>query len=315
MRILITGGFGFLGGRLGQYFHKRGFEVILGSRIKRTAPAWLPGAGVVLMKWNEAEELYNVCHGIDIVLHCAGMNAKDCAAAPIDALEFNGLATERLASAAANSGVHTFIYFSTAHIYSRTLSENITEEMNPINDHPYATSHLYGERAALASNQASEMRVIVMRLSNIVGAPADKSVDCWTLVANDLCRQAIEKGKLELRTSGKQLRNFMGISQLLSVVEHLITHVQDNKFEVFNVGSNHSSSISELAQLIQARFKKIFDISLQLFIPDDHKNEVFYNFNYKVDRLLSTKPRFNTSLEDDIDELLIFCKKMFTARN
>ena len=315
MRILITGGFGFIGSRLGQYFYERGFEVILGSRKKRSQPAWLPGAKLALLQWDDKEGLRSLCSGVDVVLHCAGMNARDCAANPKAAFEFNGLATERLAHAAAISGVNTFVYFSTAHVYSRALSGDITEEGRPINDHPYASTHLFGERAALGANHNSKMNVIVLRLSNIIGAPADKSADCWGLVANDLCRQAIERGHLELRTSGKQFRDFMGISQLMSAVDHLISYAPNNKSEIFNVGGNYSASIRELAHLIQERFKKNFGISLMLFIPDGEKNELVHSFSYKIDRLLSTDFKFEGNLESDIDELLVFCKNSFIQVN
>ena len=312
MRILITGGFGFIGSRLGQYFHERGFEVILGSRKKRPSPTWLPEAKIVLIKWDEVENLRRICNGIDIILHCAGMNAGDCVANPKAALDFNGLATERFAHAAAISDVKTFVYFSTAHVYSDIFTGEISEKLKPSNDHPYASTHLLGEFAALTSNQNSKMNVIVLRLSNIVGAPADKSADCWGLIANDLCRQAIESKEIMLRTSGKQHRNFMGISQLLKAVDHLIIRSPENKSEIFNVGGNNSISIIELAKVIQTRFKIRFNASLPLIIPDNRNNEEGQSFDFKIDHLLSTNFKLDGKLESDIDELLVFCKNSFT---
>ena len=312
MRILITGGFGFIGSRLGQYFNKRGYEVIIGSRKKRSSPSWLPGVKVALIKWDDEENLRCACDGIDVVLHCAGMNARDCAADPKAALAFNGLATGRLAHTAAISGVNKFIYFSTAHVYSDFLSGEISEDLSPSNNHPYAISHLTGENLALTSNQNSEMKVIVLRLSNIIGAPADKLPDCWGLVAHDLCRQAIETGALELRTSGRQLRDFMGISQLVKAVDYLISRTPSKKSEIFNVGGNYPASIRELAHLIQERFEKNFGFTLRLSIPEDGKGGLVHSLNYRIDRLLSSNFQFESKLENDIDELLEFCKHSFT---
>ena len=311
MRILITGGFGYIGGRLGQYFHQQGSEIILASRKKRPSPAWLPGAEVALVKWDDTQCLQALCGGVDVVLHCAGMNAGDCAADPMEALEFNGMVTERLSSAASSSGVNTFFYLSTAHVYSRLMTGDISEDTNPINDHPYASSHLFGERAALALNQNSAMRVIVLRLSNIIGAPADKSADCWGLVANDLCRQAIQKGSLTLYTNGQQKRNFMGISQLSRAVDHLLKYCPERGSEIFNIGGKYSFSIIELAALIKDRFKNIFNNSLELNLPTGREIEAPLDFNYKIDRLLSTHFVLESGLEKDIDELLIFCKHSF----
>lgn len=315
MRILITGGFGFIGSRLGQYFHERGYEVILGSRKKRPPPNWLPGAQSTIMKWDNSKYLLNLCSSVDIILHCAGMNAADCDADPVSALVFNGLATARLARAADTSGVQFFVYFSTAHVYSEDLSGEISEDWHPSNKHPYARSHLYAERAALDTNQGSKMNVIVLRLSNVIGAPADKSADCWRLVANDLCRQSIEKGRLELRTSGIQTRDFIGITELSRAVDYLLNNSLKGKSEIFNVGGNYSLSIRQLAYLIQERFEKNFNKSLQLFIPSSDEKELIKKFEYKIDKLLSTKFVLKNTLENDIDELLIFCKNAFVRLN
>lgn len=46
------------------------------------------------------------------------MNAVDCADNPIEALEFNGVSTARLAQSAAHAGVKKFLYLSTVHVYA-----------------------------------------------------------------------------------------------------------------------------------------------------------------------------------------------------
>ena len=96
MRILITGGFGFIGGRLAQHLLKAGHHVVLGSRTHTSSPDWLPEVDVVQANWNDCFSLKQICTGIDVVIHAAGMNARECAQNPVVALECNGLATARL---------------------------------------------------------------------------------------------------------------------------------------------------------------------------------------------------------------------------
>ena len=86
------------------------------------------------------------------------MNSQDCANDPVAALEFNGVATTRLVSAALSSGVKKFIYLSTAHIYSSPLVGKISEETYPKNFHPYATSHLAGEMAVLKAYKKKKLK-------------------------------------------------------------------------------------------------------------------------------------------------------------
>jgi len=128
-----------------------------------------------------------------VVILAAGMNAQDCLANPVAALDFNGVAIARFVGAAARAGVKRCIYLSAAHVYASPRVGNISEETCPKNLHPYATSHLSGEYAVLAANDRREMQGFVLRLSNAFGPPTSREVKCWSLVTNDLCRQAIEK--------------------------------------------------------------------------------------------------------------------------
>jgi UDP-glucose 4-epimerase len=144
MRILVIGGFGFVGGRVAKHLHRAGYSIVLGTRQAYSSPEWLRQAEVVQLHWHDAAALERSCRGVDVVIHAAGMNAQDCAADPVSALEFNGLATARLLAAAIRAGVQRFIYLSTAHVYASPLVGTITENTCPRNLHPYATSHLGG---------------------------------------------------------------------------------------------------------------------------------------------------------------------------
>src|SRR3546814_14338280 len=112
------------------------------------------------------------CRGCDAVIHAAGMNAQNCAANPVEALEFNGVATARLVQAAARVGIRRFIYLSTAHVYCAPLTGTITEDTCLRNLHPYATTHLAGENAVLLAVQFGEILGIVLGIANVLGVPA-----------------------------------------------------------------------------------------------------------------------------------------------
>ena len=110
MRVLITGGFGFVGGRLGKHLIDRSYEVILGSRKFQKPPNWLPKAKVVKTDWKNKSALFDLCAGVDVLVHAAGMNAQDCVAYPEKALAFNGNTTSNLVGSALKAGVKKFIY-------------------------------------------------------------------------------------------------------------------------------------------------------------------------------------------------------------
>ena len=311
MRILITGGFGFLGSRLAVHLVQVGHQVILSTRHSMTPPGWLPQAEVVKVGWDDEVALENSCNSVDIIIHAAGMNAKDCAADPVAALAFNGLATAKLAAAAKRARVKKLIYISTAHVYGSPLVGVISEETCPRNLHPYSTSHLAGEKAVLGAHSRGELQGIVLRLSNAFGVPIYKDVNCWMLLVNDLCRQAVETRKLVLQTSGMQECDFIGLADLCCVVEKFLTHpplMQDN---VLNVGTGSSLTVLAMAHLIQQRCAIVLGFTPELVYKPGLADEMHEGLIYVVSKLVELNGSVNQNVSKEIDQLLIFCKSSF----
>ena len=313
VRILITGGFGFVGGRLAVYLAQAGHQVILGTRHSTTSPDWLPQAEVAKIAWADAVALERSCDGVEVIIQAAGMNAKDCAAEPIAALAFNGLATARLVDAANRARVKQFIYLSTAHVYGNPLVGTITEETCPRNLHPYATSHLAGELAVLSAHSRGELQGITLRLSNAFGSPTHKDVNCWMLLVNDLCKQAVQTRKLVIHNSGLQQRDFVSLTDVCQVTEQLVIgHTKLEQANVFNVGASESQSVLTMAKLIQQRCTKVLGFTPVLQHKQSGGDEQNSSLTYRTDNLnilgISCKSQTNT---DEIDKLLQFCKTTF----
>ncbi len=128
-KLLITGGFGYIGGRLAQYLIKQEYEILLGTRRDANSPDWLPEAGVQRMLWESQADIERACHGVTAIVHLAGMNAQQCASDPVSAIEFNAGSTARLLQVAIKNGVERFIYVSTVHVYGGHLEGDITEHV------------------------------------------------------------------------------------------------------------------------------------------------------------------------------------------
>lgn len=310
MKILITGGFGYLGGRVAQFLaNEVGNEILLGSRNHIQSPFWLPQSKVVQTQWDSSSALEKICAGIDVIIHTAGMNAQDCAQNPVAALEFNGSTTDRLVKAAASQGVRRFIYISTAHVYKNPLEGVITEETPLENQHPYATSHRAGEDAVRAAHEQGKIEGVVVRLSNAFGAPAHKDVNCWMLLVNDLCRQAVTTRKMILRSSGLQRRDFITIRDACRAIQHLIKLPADHLGEgLFNIGGNWSPTVWDVASLIQERCQLIFGFQPELTSASPQKNDLVSELDYKIEPLRQSGFQLRSNKTEEIDRLLEFCK-------
>lgn len=310
MRVLITGGFGFIGGRLGRHLQARGCHVILGTRRAIAAPVWLPQAEISQIDWSPAS-LSQACKDVDVVVHAAGMNAQDCEAEPIAALEFNGAMAGRLAETAAESGVKCFIALSTAHVYACPLVGEISEQTCPANPHSYAASHRAGDDAVLVAGSGA-MNRIVLRLSNAFGAPVHKNVGCWTLLVNDLCCQAVKNRRMILRSSGLQHRDFIPMHQVCLAIEHLMR--SDRKASgLINLGSGGSKSVLEMAQLIQRRCLLLFGFEPELQSPFPGAYEKSQPLYYRTDALIQSGFSIDPEPNVEIEGLLQFCNLNFAA--
>jgi UDP-glucose 4-epimerase len=317
MRVLVSGGFGFVGGRLAQHLHQAGYQVALGSRKARSTPEWLRDAEVVKLDWNDCDSLASVCLGSDVIIHAAGMNAQDSLANPAEALAFNGVATARLLDAGCKASVQRFIYLSTAHVYGSPLEGTITEETCPWNLHPYATSHLAGESAVLYASQRKKIEGIVLRLSNAFGAPAHAEANCWMLLVNDLCRQAVTLRSMTLRSTGLQRRDFITLEDVSRVVANMISlpghQIGDGRF---NVGSGKSLRVIDMVKLIQARCTEVLGCTPEIINPQYiKKNEKSPNLDYKIEKLLNTDFSLRNDSELEIDDILRMCDKSFMVKN
>lgn len=314
MRILITGGFGFIGGRLAQHLTNLGHEITLGTRFLKSSPKWLKTAEVAKTDWHNPDALAMLCKNVDLVIHAAGMNAQDCSSDPASAYLFNGEITKTLAHAAAKEGVLRFIYLSTAHVYSSPLRGVINEEVIPENKHPYAASHLEGEKAVYNCSKIHSIEGIIARLSNVYGAPASPDAKCWSLLTNDLCKQAIQTGELRLNTNGTQKRDFLDITSACEMLSFLCEQpLNPDKSPIFNLGAGKSQSLMEMAQLIQERCRVNFGFTPKIYANEQSISENNSDLIFNIDRICHAGYLVKPNDLNEIDDLLIFCKKHFSS--
>lgn len=254
MRILITGGSGYIASRLAQYLSQNSYSVRLATRNLSTISQTL-AVEYVEINWHDTPSILRACEGIDAIIHASGLNAADSYASPLRALAVNGLGTATLVQCAIDKRVARLIYISTAHVYSSLLSGNITESTCPSNLHPYATSHLAGESVLLHACSTEQIDGIVLRLSNTFGLPLSLCSDGWSLVVNDLCRQAVTKKSIRIHSDGGSTRDFLPMKSLLHFINNLLCRKTSfaslTPQSILNVGSSKSYSLLDMAKMVQ----------------------------------------------------------------
>jgi len=310
-RILVTGGFGYLGGRITQHLSSiPGLIILAGGRRIHALPPGFGAVEPVQLDVTDSVHLDEVCKGVDMIVHCAAMNEVDCASSPEDALIVNGLGTLKLLRAAEKASVSRFIYFSTAHVYGTPLAGRIDETRLPRPTHPYAITHKVSEDFVLSAHDQRRLTGIALRLSNGFGVPITAEVNRWTLLVNDLCQQVVKHKKIVLRSSGLQRRDFIPLSDVARAVEHCISlpapEVSDG---LFNLGGKNTLTVYEMARRIANVCERVLEFHPPLERPIPRSEETGEVLDYVVEKFERTGFCLQGDPDAEIAETLRFCQR------
>lgn len=316
MTILITGGFGYIGGRLAQYLGNiyGDANIRLLARNSSHVPDWVGEKQIVTGDLLDISSLESACEDVDTAIHLAALNEIDSAKDPLAALRVNGEGTLNLINAATMNNVKKMIYFSTFHVYGLNASGNISENTVPLPVHPYAITHHVSEDFVRMADHKKEIKGIILRLSNGFGYPAHPQVNRWSLIVNDLCLQAVLNNKMVLKSSGKQHRDFVTLTDVSRCVEHLLS-IGDQKLDAadctYNLGGEFSYSILDMAELIKERCEKILGICPEITVGKDNipNNTVAKPVLYNIDKIKKTGFELAANVNEEIDKTILFCEK------
>lgn len=313
--ILITGGLGYIGSSLAKFLLDNSeYNVFISSRGEIEVPEVLKKCNIIKFDTNKPDQfLIDQLKGIEIIIHLAALNENDCVLYPELAIDVNIKGTFRILNAAIMSGVKRFIYFSTAHVYSSPLHSHLTENKLTFPTHPYAITHRAAEDFILAANIQNKIDGIVVRLSNAFGSPVHKSVNRWTLLVNDLCKQIAESKKIVLRSSGVQVRNFITLNDVSRGVMHLMNlDISQLNEPVFNLGGPSTLSVNEVTEIISNVCEKNYGYKPEVIRPD--MTEKVLELFYDSTKIANTGFKWVNNIEAEIEETLIFAHKYFQVK-
>jgi UDP-glucose 4-epimerase len=309
--VLISGGLGYLGGRIAKYLLDSGFQVRIGSSQSHPdVPSDLLSCEIVMCDLSDKRSLENACKNVSSIIHLASLNAQECDHDPEAALLINGLGTLNLLNAAKKMGITKFVYFSTAHVYGSPLQGIIDENSTPRPIHDYAITHRLAEDYVLQANSNKDITGSILRLTNSVGSPLNSKANCWMLVVNDLCKQTVLNQSMELHSDELVQRDFIPISTVCStVVDVLTSDVLDG--EIANISSSVVLTLRELTNLIADRSEVVLGFRPNINFKRLPKGKPLESLFISNSKLKSSGCIIDTDLSYEIDQLLLNCNQWF----
>ncbi|MEX1241468.1 MAG: SDR family oxidoreductase [Cyclobacteriaceae bacterium] len=262
MKTVISGGLGFVGGRLSKYLVEQGHHVVAYSRQAGALPDIKCPENMHIAHPDDKDQL----NGADVFIHLAALDENDCVKYPFKAIDVNITQTLDWLEHTHHAGIKKFIYFSTAHVYGKPLEGHYDENSITRPVHPYAITHKCAEDYVLAYAAEKGMTNTVIRLTNSFGGAAFPTANRWTLLVSDLSRSAVNTGKMTLLSDGMQLRDFVCLHDVCAATLHLM-NLPENKItgEIFNLGGGQAVTVWDMAlkvkHLAEEVLKKPIDLS------------------------------------------------------
>ena len=302
--VLITGGSGYLGGRIAVHLERLGYQVRVGKSVESDSKGFP-------IDFTDDHSINSACDGVSSIIHLAAMNAQSCDHNPEKALLINGLGTLKLLKASKKNRVSKFLYFSTAHIYGSPLKGEINEELLPRPLHPYSITHRVAEDYVMEEACQQGLSTTVFRLTNAIGSPITPQANCWTLVANDFCRQVVINNSIKVHSNKFLQRDFIPISSICSVVSSsLNSNILDG--EIVNLCSGIATTLQSLATLIADRSEAVLGFRPHINFLSNSTEVGTSELIISNSKLSYLGFKIDNNLSDEIDQLLLNCNKWFS---
>jgi UDP-glucose 4-epimerase len=245
VRVLVTGGSGFIGSHVVDKLRARGHEPVIYDL--RPSPWHEPGTvDTVLGSITDREALERALHSCDAVAHLAAVaDVNDVHAEPEDAERVNARGTVAVLEACRRAGVKRIVYASTIWVYSDCADESVDEDtLLPAPSHLYTSTKLAGELYCKAYQELYGIDYTILRFGIPYGPRAREAAVIPAFVGKALRGEA-----LTLAGDGSQSRRFVYVEDLADGVALGLNDVASNR--VYNLASDENVTIRQIAETVQ----------------------------------------------------------------
>jgi nucleoside-diphosphate-sugar epimerase len=250
MRVLITGGAGFIGRHICQHFHNRA-EVRVLDNLRSGLKSNLSGLNCQFMVGSvlDRDLVREAMKGVDIVFHLAAMvSVQESMQKPNECAEINIRGTVIVLEEAARAGVKKLIFSSSAAIYGDNPTIPKIESMPAEPKSPYATGKCEGERHCSSFTDEGRLATVSLRYFNVFG-PYQNPRSEYAAAVPAFIEKAIRNEPITIFGDGRQTRDFIYVKDV--VAANAFFALKSQATGVFNVAFGGQITITDLALTIR----------------------------------------------------------------
>jgi UDP-glucose 4-epimerase len=251
MRILVTGGAGFIGKHLVKFLIEKGHLVTIFdnfSNSEKNSVAFHVNMGAKIIEGDitKFEDVINAINGHDIVIHLAAkISVEESIKNPSETFHINVDGTKNVLVACEKTHVKKLIVASSAAVYGESLPNvKLTEDskVDPIS--PYGESKVMMEHEISKFIAKHNINCIILRFFNIYGIGQSPE---YAGVITKFMKKITTNKPLEIFGDGMQTRDFVSIKD---VIDSIYDAIENGKNGTYNIASGKTITIKELAEFM-----------------------------------------------------------------
>ncbi|WP_297455326.1 UDP-glucose 4-epimerase GalE [Persephonella sp.] len=312
MRILVTGGAGYIGSHVVKQLGEKGYDVLTIDNLSTGHKEAVLYGKLEVLDLSDKEKLKEVIKNFspDAVMHfAASIEVAESVKNPLKYYRNNTANTLNLLEVLQEFGINKFIFSSTAAVYGEPENAPIkeTEPLNPIN--PYGKSKAFVEHILKDMSNAYGFRYVSLRYFNVAGADPEGRIGESHNPETHLIPLILKTAKGERKSikifgtdyptpDGTAIRDYIHVEDLANAhivaLEYLLN---GGESDVFNCGYGHGYSVREVVETA----KKVTGIDFPVEETDRRPGDpaVLVADNSKLVNKLDWKPKY-----DDIEYII-----------
>lgn len=244
-RVFITGATGCIGSALTKRLSAEGAQVVALVRdyLRAGHISSLPGVEIIAGDLFAREAISQAMHGCDTVFHLGAKvhsSEREARQSPEEFLRINVEGTRCVLEAAIESGVESFVFFSTVAVYPESDNE-LDEQTPPTPVTPYGQSKLAAERLVLARAAEHGMKAVVLRPAVVYG-PRDRG-NVSRLI------ETIRRGRFFIIGDGTNRKSMVAVENVVDAAL-LVAGNERARGQIYNICDERSYTLNEIAATI-----------------------------------------------------------------
>ena len=255
MKVLVTGGAGFIGSHLVDRLMERDYEVRvlddLSAGSLENIRQWLDHERFEFVRGDmrDLEVVTDAVKGVDAVFHlAANPEVRIGAQSPELLYETNVLITYNLLEAMRKEGVNVLAFTSSSTVYGEAEKLPTPEDYGPLEPiSVYGGAKLAAEALISGYAHTFDFKALIFRLANIIGERSNHGV-----IYDFINKLRKNPERLEILGDGTQRKSYLHVSDTVEGMLHLFNEFlkEDKTYDVYNLGNDDWITVKEIAAIV-----------------------------------------------------------------